>query len=62
MVSPADLGITLSQMLTIVNACMHNMRISVGMYANQLNIQPGKPPSVPRGQFSSMGIPSLPRH
>jgi len=62
MVSPADLGITLSQMLTIVHACMHNMRTSAGMYASRLNIQPAKPTSAPRGQFSSMGIPSPQPH
>jgi len=61
MVNPADLGITLSQMLTIVHACMHNMRTSAGMYASRLNIQPAKPTSAPRGQFSSVGIPSPPR-
>jgi len=57
MVSPADLGITLSQMLTIIHACMRNVHISAGMYAKRLNIQPAKPTSAPRGQFSSMGIP-----
>jgi len=49
MVSPADLGITLSQMLTITNACLNNMRTSAGMYAKRLNIQPAKPTPVPRG-------------
>jgi len=57
MVSPADLGITLSQMLAITHACINNMRTSAGMYANRLNIEPAKPAPAPRGQFSSMGIP-----
>jgi len=60
MISPADLGITLPQMLTITNTCLNNMRTSAGMYANRLNIQPAKPAPVPRGQFSSMGIPPMP--
>jgi len=60
--SPADLGITLSQMLTITHVCFNNMRTSAGMYASQLNIQPAKSAPSPRGQFSSMGIPSLHLH
>jgi len=60
MMSPADLGITLSQMLAITHACLRNMHTSAGMYAKRLNIQPAKPMPMPRGQFSSMGIPALP--
>jgi len=62
MVSPADLGITLSQMLAITHACLRNMHTSAGMYASQLNIQPAKPAPAPGRQFSSMGIPSLRLH
>jgi len=61
MVSPADLGITLSQMLAITHACLRNMHTSAGMYASRLNIKPAEPPRVPQRQFSSMGIPALPR-
>jgi len=59
MVSPADLNMTLSQMLTITHACLNNMRTSAAMYANKLNIQPAKPP--PQGtrrQLAAMGISS----
>jgi len=59
MQSPADLNLTLSQMLTITHACLNNMRTSAAMYANKLNIQPAKPP--PQGtrrQLAAMGISS----
>jgi len=52
-----DLNLTLSQILSITHACLNAMRTSAGMYASRLNIQPAKPTSAPRGQFSSVGIP-----
>jgi len=55
--SPADLNLTLSQMLTITQACLNNMRTSAGTYASRLNIQPVKHTPAPRGQFASLGIP-----
>jgi len=60
MVSPGDLNLTMSQMLSITHACLNAMRTSAGMYASRLNIQPAEPPRVPQRQFSSVGI--LPLH
>jgi len=57
MVSPADLCLTVSQMLNIMNACQHNLRTSTGLYAKRLNIQPAEPPKGARHQFSSLGVP-----
>jgi len=57
MASPADLNLTMSQILSITHACLHAMRTSVGLYASRLNIQPVKHTSAPRGQFASLGIP-----
>jgi len=57
MVSPADLNLTLSQILSITHACLNAMRTSTGLYASRLNIQPAKPAPTPRGQFVSAGIP-----
>jgi len=55
MVSPGDLNLTMSQMLSITHACLNAMRTSAGMYASRLNIQPAEPPRVPQRQFSSVG-------
>jgi len=57
MVSPADLNLTMSQILSITHACLNAMRTSAGMYAKRLNIQPAKPAPAPGRQFSSVGIP-----
>jgi len=57
MVSPADLCLTVSQMLNTMNACQHNLRTSTGLYAKRLNIQPAEPPKSARDQFSSLGVP-----
>jgi len=62
MVNPGDLNLTLSQILSITHACLNAMRTSAGMYASRLNIQPAKPTSALRGQFSSVGIPSPQPH
>jgi len=59
MASPADLNLTLSQILSITHACMNAMRTSTGLYASRLNIQPAKPTPTPRGQFVSAGIPPV---
>jgi len=56
--SPADLNLTMSQILGITHACLNAMRTSAGMYASQLNIQPAKPTPAPRGQFASLGMPA----
>jgi len=53
--SPADLNLTMSQILSITHACLNAMRTSAGMYASSMNIQPAKPPRVPQRQFSSVG-------
>jgi len=57
MVSPADLCLTVSQMLNIMHACQHNLRTSTGLYAKRLNIQPAEPPKGARHQFASLGVP-----
>jgi len=56
MESPADLCLTISQMLTIMNACHHNLRTSTGLYANRLNIRPAEPTKGARQQFASLGV------
>jgi len=57
MASPADLNLTMAQILSITHACLNAMRTSTGMYASRLNIQPAKPTPVTRGNFISPGIP-----
>jgi len=56
--SPADLNLTMSQILSITHACLNAMRTSTGMYASSMNIQPAKPTPAPRGQFASLGMPA----
>jgi len=58
--SPADLNLTMAQILSITHACLNAMRTSAGMYASSMNIQPAKPPRVPQRQFASLGILSSP--
>jgi len=54
--SPADLNLTMAQILSITHACLNAMRTSAGTYASRLNIQPVKYTPAPRGQFTSLGM------